>query len=83
MSYHISRSRRLFKFAKNRGARIKPLVQYLSAARAELTKVVWPTRRQGVRLTLLVIAFSLFFAAVLGALDYVFSTALQKLILKG
>lgn len=62
---------------------MKPLFDYLSAARAELGKVVWPNRRQGIRLTLLVIGFSLFFAALLGALDFGFSNALQKLILKG
>lgn len=62
---------------------MKPLINYLSAARSELTKVVWPTRSQGARLTLLVIGFSLFFAAILGALDYGFSQALQKIILKG
>ena len=61
---------------------MKPLMEYLSAARSELTKVVWPNRRQGIRLTLLVIGFSLFFAALLGALDLGFSTLLQKLILK-
>jgi preprotein translocase subunit SecE len=55
--------------------------QYLAASRAELAKVTWPTRRQTARLTLLVIVFSLVFAAILGALDYVFSELLQQVII--
>ncbi len=62
---------------------MKALFDYLSASRVELTKVSWPTRRQTVRLTLVVIVFSAVFAALLGALDFVFSTLLQKLIVKG
>ena len=62
---------------------MKPLVEYFTAARIELAKVTWPNRRQTVRLTTLVIAFSLIFAAVLGGLDLVFSTLVQKIIVKG
>ena len=62
---------------------INSLRNYLVAAWAELGKVVWPNRRKATRLTLMVIGFSAFFAAFLGALDYVFSLGLQKLILKG
>lgn len=62
---------------------MKPLFEYLSASRAELAKVSWPNRRQTARLTLMVIVFSLVFAVLLGALDFVFSTLLQKLIIKG
>lgn len=62
---------------------MKPLLNYFAASRAELAKVVWPNRRQTMRLTALVIGFSLVFALILGGLDWVFSTLLQKLILKG
>ncbi len=62
---------------------VKSLRNYLIAAWAELGKVTWPTRRQAWRLTLMVIAFSAVFAIILGALDYVFSGLLQKLISKG
>ena len=59
---------------------MKPLFNYLSASRAELAKVTWPTRRQTVRLTFVVIIFSVVFAAILGALDLAFSTLLQYVI---
>jgi preprotein translocase subunit SecE len=62
---------------------MKPLFDYLSASRAELAKVDWPNRRQTMRLTFMVIAFSLIMAILLGAVDYVFSTLIQKLIIKG
>lgn len=62
---------------------MKPLIDYLAAARAELAKVTWPNRRQTARLTGLVVAFSLVFAVILGALDYGFSALLQTLIVKG
>jgi len=59
---------------------MRPLFEYLSASRAELAKVAWPNRRQTVRLTFVVIAFSLIFAIIIGTLDYLFSLGLQKLI---
>lgn len=62
---------------------MKPLFDYFTASRTELAKVSWPNRRQTMRLTIVVIIFSLVFAAILGALDYVFSTLLQKIIIKG
>jgi len=62
---------------------MKPLFDYFAASRAELAKVSWPTRRQTAKLTLIVIAFSLVFAAILGILDLGFSTLLQKVIIKG
>ena len=62
---------------------MKPLFEYLSASRAELAKVTWPTRQQTARLTILVVLFSLLMSAVLGALDWVFLTIIQKVIIKG
>ena len=62
---------------------MKPLFEYFGAARTELAKVTWPTRRQTARLTALVIAFSVVFALILGGLDLAFSTLVQKIIVKG
>lgn len=42
----------------------------MKEAKAELTKVVWPTRREAIRITLGVIALCLAVAAFLGAVDY-------------
>jgi len=62
---------------------VKPILAYFGAARIELTKVAWPTRRQTLRLTIVVIIFSLTIAFILGLLDLGFTTLVQKLIVKG
>jgi preprotein translocase subunit SecE len=62
---------------------MNPLLRYFSEARAELAKVNWPSRKETVRLTTIVIGFTLVTAAFIGSIDYVLSLALQKLILKG
>lgn len=55
-------------------------MEYLAASRSELAKVTWPNRRQAVRLTAQVIVFSLAIAAILGTLDLLFQTLVQKVI---
>lgn len=47
-------------------------VAFLKEVRLELGKVVWPTRDQVVRLTLLVIALSVAVGLFIGAIDFVF-----------
>lgn len=59
------------------------LVTYLRNSRIELTKVVWPSRPQAVRLSFNVIFFALAVALFIGAVDFVFAQVIQKLILKG
>ena len=49
----------------------------------ELRKVVWPTRQEILRLTLLVIAICLVMGAVLGVIDYGFSELVAKVFLGG
>jgi preprotein translocase subunit SecE len=49
------------------------IATFLKEVRAELTKVVWPTRSQLVRYTLVVIGISLFFALYLGGIDALLS----------
>ncbi len=56
--------------------------QFFKEVRAEMTKVVWPTQRQLIVYTLVVIAVSLILAAFLGALDFGFQTILTKYLLK-
>lgn len=48
----------------------------------EMKKVVWPTRKEAINHTLLVIGISLGVAAILGALDYIFSLGIEQLINK-
>jgi preprotein translocase subunit SecE len=59
------------------------LFEYLNQSRSELSKVVWPSRRQAARLTGLVIGFSIALALFIGLMDTIFSSVLQKIILKG
>jgi preprotein translocase subunit SecE len=59
------------------------LIEYLRQSRTELSKVVWPSRQTAIRLTIAVIGFSIATAIFLGLMDYIFTQALQKLILKG
>ena len=59
---------------------IQRLVDYLKSARLEIKNVNWPTRRETVSFTILVIAISAFVAAYLGALDFIFIRAIRWLI---
>jgi len=55
--------------------------KFVKESLAELKKVVWPTRQQVVKLTLIVIGVSLVTGAFIGGLDYLF-TQLVGLIVK-
>jgi preprotein translocase subunit SecE len=54
---------------------------FLKEVRLEMKKVNWPTRRETIRYTLIVIGVSLGVAAFLGALDFIFTTLLNKFVL--
>lgn len=56
------------------------LGEYIKETRAELKHVSWPTRRQAIVFTVVVIVISLVTAAYLGAFDYVFTKLLQTII---
>lgn len=56
------------------------LIDYFKETRAELKHVAWPTRKQAMVYTAVVIAISLFTAGYLGFFDYVFSTLLKLVI---
>ena len=52
---------------------MKKAIAFFREAKAELSKVSWPTREQLIRNTVAVIAVSGVVAVLLGALDYLFS----------
>lgn len=56
------------------------IVDYYQDTQAELKKVVWPTRREAVRLTLLVVAVTVALAIALGAVDLVFERLVLLLL---
>ena len=57
------------------------LINYVKDTRGELAHVSWPTRKQAVGFTLIVIAVSIFTAFFLGFFDYIFSLIIQKFVL--
>lgn len=57
------------------------VLNFLKEVREELGKVVWPSREQTIRYTILVIAVATVVGAVLGGLDY-FLTLLTTFLLE-
>ncbi len=55
-------------------------VTFLKETRDELKKVVWPSKQDVIRLTLIVITISLIVGILLGALDFVFTKLLEIVI---
>ncbi len=60
-------------------ARAKPLV-FLKEVRNELTKVIWPTRQQAIKLTAIVVGVSVVVAIFIGSLDFVFTKLMEVLL---
>jgi preprotein translocase subunit SecE len=56
------------------------VTQFFSEVKAELSKVVWPSKEQTLKYTLVVIVFSAFIAVILGAADFALIKALEKVI---
>lgn len=54
-------------------------IEYLKETKAELKHVSWPTRKQAIAFTVVVIAISIFTALFLGLFDTIFSTLLKWL----
>lgn len=70
-----------FKLPKLRRNRKEEKVGYLAGAWQELRQVRWPDRRATWSLTVAVIVFSVFFAALILGLDYVFNELFRKVLL--
>lgn len=58
------------------------LLNYLNSTRGELKHVSWPTQRQTIIYTVLVIVISLTTAFYLGALDFLFARGLDFVLPK-
>ena len=61
---------------------LNKLIKFIKESKVELEKVTWPTRKQAIRYTLIVIGISIVTAIVLGSLDLIFSKCIQVLISK-
>ena len=55
---------------------------YIKLSVAEMQKVVWPTRKQAIQLSILIVIVSLILGVILAGLDTVWRTALKSLILR-
>ena len=53
---------------------------YLMETKAELIHVSWPTKRQAIVFTVVIVLISLFTAMLLGFFDYIFSLVLRQII---
>lgn len=58
------------------------LLDYIKETRGELRHVSWPTRRQAIVFTVVVIVISVLTALFLGAFDFIFTKGIEKLISK-
>ncbi|NMB48111.1 preprotein translocase subunit SecE [Candidatus Kuenenbacteria bacterium] len=56
------------------------LVQYFKDSKLELKKVVWPTQKQTVNHTMLVIGFSVALALFLGVIDFGLSQLVKTVV---
>jgi preprotein translocase subunit SecE len=61
---------------------LQKAINFLKESKTELKKVKWPTLKETLQYTLVVIIISLVVAAYLGGLDYIFSFFLRKFIIK-
>jgi preprotein translocase subunit SecE len=58
------------------------ITQFLQEAKDELFKVNWPSKKQIINYTLIVIGISIAVAIFLGSLDYLFGYMLKMFIIK-
>ncbi|MCR4406530.1 MAG: preprotein translocase subunit SecE [Anaerolineae bacterium] len=56
------------------------IVRYFKETWVELKKVNWPTRREALNLTLIVLAVTAFMALLLGAIDLFFTWAFSLIL---
>lgn len=57
-------------------------MQYLHDSYIEMRSIVWPSRRQTIVHTIMVIVFSILIALFLGSLDMLFALLLEKTLIK-
>jgi preprotein translocase subunit SecE len=56
------------------------LISYVKESKDELKKVIWPSRKETIKFTLLVIGVSIATAVFLGALDFGLNIVLEEVI---
>jgi len=61
---------------------LNKLINYINETKVEMSSVNWPTRKQAINYTLLVIGVSVGVAVFLGTFDMLFAYLLKTYILK-
>jgi preprotein translocase subunit SecE len=56
------------------------ITTFFKEVKMEIKKVNWPTKKETIRYTLIVIGISIAVAIYLGGLDFIFTTILNKLV---
>ena len=59
----------------------KRIIVFLKESKIELKRVTWPSKRETIKLTLIVIGFSIAVAMFLGTLDFIFTWLMEKIVL--
>ena len=59
--------------------KLQPL-QFIKEARSELKKVVWPSKKETIRLTAIVLGVSLIVSLYLGLLDFIFTKLIEIVV---
>ncbi|HBG81714.1 TPA: preprotein translocase subunit SecE [candidate division CPR2 bacterium] len=60
----------------------RKVFKFLGEVKTEFSKVVWPSRKEAVSATIVIILFSLVVGSYLGALDYGLSKGLSFILTK-
>jgi len=55
-------------------------IKFVKEARAELGKVIWPSRAETIKLTGLVVAITIAVSIYVGGIDYILSQVLKLLV---
>jgi len=61
---------------------VKRLFKYLKEAKSELKKVIWPSRKEIISSTIVVLVAVLFFALLIGSFDFFFAQLIKLISLK-
>ncbi|MFZ2303936.1 MAG: preprotein translocase subunit SecE [Minisyncoccia bacterium] len=56
-------------------------IEYIKESKGELAHVTWPTRKQAVAFTVLVVVLSVLTSLYLGAFDALFTTLIKKFVI--
>lgn len=58
------------------------ITDYITETRGELKRVTWPSRRQAVGYTIMVVVISVLTALFLSFFDYIFTLGLDRIVLR-